>query len=108
MFLQIHYGVNQGRHLKAVRAIDAALGYIAVLNVGSARSTGGQNITCIPALDAAMQGYQSGRAVGHIVNDVLGVHFAVEHRLKISSEISGSEKDTVFSLEMRKNTVSLL
>ena len=46
-----------------------------------ARGSRGEHVAGIPALDAAVQGYQAGRAVGHVIYRISGVHLAVVHAL---------------------------
>ena len=46
-------------------------------------STSGQNVTGVPALDAAVKGNQPGRPVGHVADGVLGINLAVMNRLNL-------------------------
>lgn len=77
MLLQVHHRVEQGPHLKAVGADNAALGHVAVLDVEGPGGAGGQDVAGVPALNAAVEGYQPGGAVGHIGHHVFGINFPV-------------------------------
>ena len=89
MQLEIHNGVLQRLHLKAVGADDAALGDVAVLNVERARGAGGEHVAGVPALDARVQGNEAGRNVRHVIDRVLRVDLVVVDALDLELEHVG-------------------
>ena len=81
MLFQVNDRVHKRCHLKSVRSLDAAFRYVAVLNVECSRCSGGKDVSGVPALDAAVQGYQTRRSVGHVCYCVVCMNFTVVNTL---------------------------
>ena len=83
MLFQVNDRVHKRCHLKSVRSLDAAFRYVAVLNVECSRCSGGKDVSCLPALNTAVQGHEACRAVCHIRNYVFRVNLAIVDTLYI-------------------------
>ena len=83
MLFQVNDRIYKRLHLESVRTCDAAFCDIAVLDVECSRCSCGENVTCIPALDAAVQGNEARRAMCHICDHVFRMNFAVMNALYI-------------------------
>ena len=83
MLFQVNDRIAQRRHIEAVGAADAAFCHVTLLDMEGSGRSGGENISGIPVLYAAVERDQLCRLAGHVADHVFGINFSVQDALNL-------------------------